>query len=40
MIDKRLNTFSDTLNQVLKSLEVSQNSYTDLLKENVEYLKK
>ena len=40
IIDKRLNTFSDTLNHVLKNLEVSQNSNTDLLKENVEYLKK
>ena len=34
IIDKRLNTFSDTLNHVLKKLEVSQNSNTDLLKEN------
>ena len=40
IIDKRLNTFSDTLNHVFKDLEVSQNSNTDLLKENVEYLKK
>ena len=40
IIDKRLNNFSDTLNHVLKTLEVSQNSNTDLLKENVEYLKK
>ena len=30
--DKRLNTFSETLNHVLKILEVSQNSNTDLLK--------
>ena len=40
MIGKRLNTFSNTLNHVLKNLEVSQNSNNDLLKENVEYLKK
>ena len=40
IIDEKLNTFSDTLNHVLKNLEVSQNSNTDLLKENVEYLKK
>ena len=40
IIDKRLNTFSDTLNHVFKNLEVSQNSNTNLLKENVEYLKK
>ena len=40
MIDKRLNTFSDTLNHALKNLEVSQSSNTDLLIENVEYLKK
>ena len=40
IIDKRLNTFSDTLNHVLKNLEVSQSSNTDLLKDNVEYLKK
>ena len=40
IFDKRLNTFSDTLNHLLKNLEVSQNSNTDLLKENVEYLKK
>ena len=40
IIDKRLNnTFSDTLNHILKNLEVTQNSNTDLLKENVEYLK-
>ena len=32
IIDKRLNTFSETLNHVLKILEVSQNSNTDLLK--------
>ena len=38
--DERLNTFSDTLNHVFKNLEVSQNSNTDLLKENVEFLKK
>ena len=36
----RLNTFSEILNHVLKKLEVSQNSNTDLLKQNVEYLKK
>ena len=40
IIDKRLNTFSDTLNHVLKNLEISQNSNTDLLKENVKYFKK
>ena len=40
IIDKRLNTFSDTLNHVLKNLNVSHNSNTDLLKQNVEYLKK
>ena len=40
IIDKRLNTFSETLNHVLKNLEVSQNSNTDLIQENVEYLKK
>ena len=40
VIDKRLDTFLDTLNDVLKNLEVSQNSNTDLLKANVEYLKK
>ena len=40
IIDKRLNTFSDTLNHVFKNLEVSQNSNTNLFKENVEYLKK
>ena len=40
IIDKRLNTFSETLNHVLKNLEVSQNSSTNLLKENAEYLKK
>ena len=40
IIDKKLNTFSETLNHVLKKLEVSQNSNTDLLKKNVEYLKK
>ena len=40
IIDKRLNTFSDTINHVLKNLEVSQNGNTDLLKENAEYLKK
>ena len=40
IIDKRLNTFSETLYPVLKDLEVSQNSSTDLLKENVEYLKR
>ena len=38
--DKRLNTFSDTLNHVLKNLEVSQISNTDLLKKSVKYLKK
>ena len=32
IIDKKLNTFSETLNHVLKKLEVSQNSNTDLLK--------
>ena len=32
IIDKRLHTFSETLNHVLKILEVSQNSNTDLLK--------
>ena len=37
IINKRLNTFSDVLNPVL---EVSQNSNTDLLMENVEHLKK
>ena len=31
---------SRSKNHVLKDLEVSQNSNTDLLKENVEYLKK
>ena len=36
----RLNSFLETLNHVLKNLEVSQNSNTDLLKENVEHLKK
>ena len=35
---KILNTFSDTLSHILKSF--SQNSNTNLLKENVEYLKK
>ena len=30
----------DTLNHILKNLEVSQNSNINLLKENVEYLKK
>ena len=40
IIDKRLNSFSDTLNHILKNLEVGQNSNTDLLKENVEYLMK
>ena len=30
----------ENLNQVLRNLEISQNSNTDLLKENVEYLKK
>ena len=40
VIDKRLDAFLDTLNDVLKNLEVSQNSNTDLLKANVEYLKK
>ena len=30
----------DTPNHVLKNLKVSQNSNTDLLKENAEYLKK
>ena len=40
IIHKRLNTFSDTLNHVLKNLEVSQNSNTNLVKQNVEYLKK
>ena len=40
IIDKRLNTFSDTLNHVLKNLKVSQSSDIDLLKTNVEYLKK
>ena len=34
-IDKRPNTFSDTLNHVLKNFEIIQNSNTDLLKENV-----
>ena len=38
--DKRLNTFSETLNHVLKNLEISQSSNTGLLQENVEYLKK
>ena len=37
---KRLTTFSDALKHVLKTLEVSQNSNTDLLKESIEYLKK
>ena len=36
---KRLNTFSDTLNYVFKNLEVTQNSNTILIKENL-YLKK
>ena len=36
----KLNTFSDSLNHFLKNLEVTQNSSTDLLKENVECLKK
>ena len=40
IIDKRLNIFLDTLNHILKNLEVSQNSNTYLLKENVEYLTK
>ena len=40
IIDKRLNTLTDVLNHVPKNLEVSQNSNTDLLKQNVEYLKK
>ena len=35
---KILHTFSDTINHILKSF--SQNSNTNLLKENVEYLKK
>ena len=35
---KILNTFSDTLSHILKSF--SQNSNTNLLKENVEYLMK
>ena len=33
-IDKRFNTFSNNLNHVLKNLEVSQNSNTDLLKKS------
>ena len=32
IIDERLNTFSDTLNHILKNLDVSQNSNTDLFK--------
>ena len=40
IIDKRFITFSDSLNHVLKNLEVSQSSNSDLLKDNVEYLKK
>ena len=39
-IDKKLNSFSDSLNHALKTLEVSQNGNTDLLKENAKYLKK
>ena len=37
---RRLNASSDSLNHVLKNLEISQNSNTNLLKENKEYLKK
>ena len=40
IITEILNTFADTLNHVLKNLEVSQYGNTDLLKENIEYLKK
>ena len=40
IIDKRFITFSDSLNHVLKNLEVSQSSNSDLLKDDVEYLKK
>ena len=40
IIDERFHTFSDSLNHFLKNLEVTQNSSTDLLKENVECLKK
>ena len=40
VIDERFHTFSDSLNHFLKILEVTQNSSTDLLKENVECLKK
>ena len=40
IIDKRFITFSESLSHVLKNLEVSQSSNSDLLKGNVEYLKK
>ena len=40
IIDKRVNNFSDTLNYVLKKLRSYPKSNTDLLKENIEYLKK
>ena len=40
IIDKRHNTFLQTLKHVLKNLEISQSSSIDSLKENVKYLKK
>ena len=38
-IDKKVNSFSETLNQILKDLEKMQKYHTFLLRENTEFLK-